>query len=112
MNGLHQTREACQNINPKVKVVCAECNVAEDSSVKAMVSLAVKEFGRIDYAINCAGFPGLFSISTEYPIEQFDKVQQVNVRGTWLCQKYELSQMEKQEPTTRFVTSLSILIQR
>lgn len=56
------------------------------------------KFGRLDYAVNCAGFPGGFAKTAEYVIEDFDRVQQVNVRGTWLCMKAQIQQMMKQTP--------------
>lgn len=62
-----------------------------------MIQAAVAQFGRIDYACNIAGIllPG-FSI--EYAASMFDKQYAVNQRGTWLCQKAEITQMLTQEP--------------
>ena len=56
------------------------------------------KFKRLDYAVNCAGFPGGFNRTAEYGMRDFDRVQQVNVRGTWLCMRAQIQQMMKQSP--------------
>lgn len=62
-----------------------------------MVTSVVQEFGRIDYACNAAGvlIPGpTDTVSVSAWTKQID----VNVRGTWLCQRAEIVQMLKQDP--------------
>lgn len=41
--------------NKDYQTTTFEMNVQDDKSVKAMVDFVVKEFGRIDYAVNAAG---------------------------------------------------------
>lgn len=59
---------------------------------------ACAKFGRLDYAVNCAGFPGGFNRTENYLTKDFDRVQAVNVRGTWLCMRAQIQQMMKQSP--------------
>lgn len=55
-------------------------------------------FGRIDYAVNCAGILGGGQRSTETTSEAFDHVNGVNYKGCWLCSRAELRHMLKQQP--------------
>lgn len=41
--------------NKEYRTTTFEMNVQDDKSVKAMVDFVVKQFGRIDYAVNAAG---------------------------------------------------------
>lgn len=62
-----------------------------------MLDTTVQKFGRIDYACNIAGLC-ITGDSVSTTTEDWDKLFQVNSRGTWLCQKYEITQMQKQRP--------------
>ena len=72
------------------------CDVARDAEVKALVDAAVSTYGRLDYAFNNAGIDiekGKMADSTE---AEFDAIMDVNVKGVWLCMKYELAAMLQQ----------------
>lgn len=62
-----------------------------------MVAKAVTSFGRVDYACNAAGIllPGP---TDKVSVAAWDRQQQVNLRGTWLCQRAQIKQMLQQEP--------------
>ena len=68
--------------------------IAKD--VEEMVDTAVREFGRLDCAFNNAGIDGNVSPLHEQTEEDFDRVIQINLKGVWLCMKYEILQMLKQ----------------
>lgn len=55
-------------------------------------------FGRIDYAVNCAGILGQAQRSTETTTETFDHINTVNYRGSFLCSRAELKHMLRQDP--------------
>ena len=66
-----------------------QCDVANETSVKAMVEATVKRFGGVDILINNAAYfmtvkKGPF---WEMAVEEFDKAMAINVRGVWLCAK-------------------------
>jgi NAD(P)-dependent dehydrogenase (short-subunit alcohol dehydrogenase family) len=66
-----------------------QCDVANETSVKAMVEATVKRFGGVDILINNAAYfttvkKGPF---WEMAVEEFDKAMSINVRGVWLCAK-------------------------
>jgi NAD(P)-dependent dehydrogenase (short-subunit alcohol dehydrogenase family) len=68
-----------------------DVSVAED--VKRMVEHTVEAFGRLDFAINNAGIEGEFQGITEFSEELWDRVLDINLRGTFLCLKYESAAM-------------------
>ena len=62
-----------------------------------MVAAAVETFGRLDCAFNNAGkLTGHKGGWTETPAEFYDDLIDTNLRGVWLCMKYELHQMLQQ----------------
>ncbi|KAI0471556.1 hypothetical protein GGR56DRAFT_654591 [Xylariaceae sp. FL0804] len=76
-------------------------NVQDDESVQNMVDFVVKEFGRLDYAVNAAGIDnGVHAPLAETDIENFDRVMNINTRGNLLCVRAQISAMRKQEPKT------------
>lgn len=66
------------------------CDVSDEESVRAMVEIAVERFGRIDALVNNAGIPGRNDPAHELPIEDWDRVLAVNLRGPFLCAKHAL----------------------
>lgn len=78
-----------------------QCDVSDEAQVKNLVAKTVELYGRLDCAVNNAGVgpDGVripFSPLTELPVEIWDKTMAVNARGTFLCLKHELLQMQKQ----------------
>ncbi|XP_035695307.1 2,5-dichloro-2,5-cyclohexadiene-1,4-diol dehydrogenase-like [Branchiostoma floridae] len=78
--------------------IAVQVDVTMTTSVEAMVTAAVQRFGRIDCAFNGAGILGASARIVESPEDAFDRVMDVNVKGVWLCLKYEIAQMLQQEP--------------
>jgi NAD(P)-dependent dehydrogenase (short-subunit alcohol dehydrogenase family) len=74
--------------------VNADVSVADE--VEALVKVAVETYGRLDCAHNNAGIVGPVANTHEYPEEAWDDVIRVNLKGVWLCMKYEIAQMLRQ----------------
>lgn len=72
------------------------CNAANLDEVEAMVQETVSTFGRLDIAFNNAGVQNIPAEIADATVEDFDRVNGVNLRGVWGCMKYELQQMRKQ----------------
>lgn len=72
------------------------CNAANLGEVEAMVQETVSAFGRLDIAFNNAGVQNILAEIADATVEDFDRVNSVNLRGVWGCMKYELQQMRKQ----------------
>lgn len=73
-----------------------DCDVSDPSVVSNVFSKIVEVFGRIDYAVNCAGITTNNKPSTECSIEEFDRIHAVNMRGVWLSSREELKVMKAQ----------------
>ena len=79
--------------------ISTACDVSDEKSVQAMVAETVKQFGTVDVLINNAAYfvsvwKGPF---WEMSVAEFDKAMAVNVRGSWLCAKAVVPQMQKQK---------------
>jgi NAD(P)-dependent dehydrogenase (short-subunit alcohol dehydrogenase family) len=74
-----------------------QTDVTEETDVKAMVDRTVSVFGRLDMAFNNAGTFGESAVLTEQTDDEYDRIMTANVKGVWLCMKYEIAQMLKQD---------------
>jgi NAD(P)-dependent dehydrogenase (short-subunit alcohol dehydrogenase family) len=97
-SGLQETKQEALKIAKDTQVLIEKCDISDEASVEKVMKSAISEFERLDYAVNCAGFPGAFNITENYTTSDFDRVQQVNVRGTWLCMRAQIRQMKSQTP--------------
>ena len=72
-------------------------DVSKSADVAAMVNSVVEFYGRLDCAFNNAGIMlGGFIPTAELDEETWDRMISINLKGVWLCMKYELQQMLKQ----------------
>ena len=76
-------------------------DISKSSDVTAMVAATVKTYGRLDCAFNNAGLNGTQAgaggkLTAEWPEEAFDRIIQVNLKGTWLYMRAEIQQMLRQ----------------
>lgn len=78
------------------EAIFVPCDIAKSSDVEALVARAIETYGRLDYAANNAGIEGQMLPTADYPEEMWNRVLTVDLTGTWLCMKHEISQMLKQ----------------
>jgi NAD(P)-dependent dehydrogenase (short-subunit alcohol dehydrogenase family) len=71
-------------------------DVTDERQVEALVAKIVREHGRLDCAYNNAGIEGDVAPIADYSERTYERVMSVNVKGVFLCMKYELRQMAKQ----------------
>lgn len=69
------------------------CDVTEEEQVRRFVEAVLTRFSRLDCAVNNAGIAGVVAPLVECSADVFDEVMAVNVKGTWLCMKYEIPAM-------------------
>ena len=74
-----------------------QVDVTQAREVEAMISTTVETYGRLDCAHNNAGIGSRPRVLLhELPEESWDRVLSINLKGVWLCMKYEIIQMRKQ----------------
>ena len=71
-------------------------DVTQETQVQSMVAQAVARFGRLDCAFNNAGIEEEHMRIADCTEATFDRIMAVNVKGVWLCLKYQLAQMQQQ----------------
>jgi NAD(P)-dependent dehydrogenase (short-subunit alcohol dehydrogenase family) len=71
-------------------------DVSVTKQVEAMVAKTVETYARIDCAFNNAGIEGRMANTVECTEETWDRTIAINLKGVWLCMKYEIPQMLKQ----------------
>jgi NAD(P)-dependent dehydrogenase (short-subunit alcohol dehydrogenase family) len=73
-----------------------QTDVAKATEVEALIAACITKYGGLDYAVNNAGIGGTaFIPAAEYEEEIWDNVIDINLKGVWLCMKYEILEMLK-----------------
>src|SRR3954469_25161615 len=70
-------------------------DVSKTADVQALVQKTVEQYGRLDTAFNNAGIEGNWVPLVNMAEEDWDRVISTNLKGVWLCLKYEIQQMLK-----------------
>jgi len=85
-----------------------KADVSKASEVDALIQKAVERFGRLDIAFNNAGIEGVWVPIIKQSEEDWDRTSDINLKGVWLCLKYEIRQMLKQGGGGAIVNMASI----
>lgn len=72
-----------------------KCDISKSNEVRKMVEKAIEKFGRIDILVNNAGISILLKTFEELTEEEWDRVFNINVKGSWLCSKYIIPEMRR-----------------
>ena len=89
-------------------VAAIACDVTQEASVQALVDGAVAHFGRLDVMINNAGLGGTRSL-LEMPDDEWSKVLDVTLNGTFRCTRAALRQMVAQGGGGAVVNNASVI---
>jgi NAD(P)-dependent dehydrogenase (short-subunit alcohol dehydrogenase family) len=68
-------------------------DVSDVDEVTALVKHVTDAHGRLDCAANCAGVGGGDDLTADYPQDRWDRIVDVNLRGTFLMLRHELAAM-------------------
>jgi NAD(P)-dependent dehydrogenase (short-subunit alcohol dehydrogenase family) len=71
-------------------------DVSKASEVDLLIQKTVERFGRLDIAFNNAGIEGAWVPIVRQSEGDWDRIIAINLKGVWLCLKYEIQQMLKQ----------------
>ncbi|MCO6501151.1 MAG: SDR family oxidoreductase [Vicingus serpentipes] len=82
---------------PAVKTITVIADVSKEEAVKNYVDEAVKAFGKIDGLYNNAGIEGKQASITEYDVNIFKKVIDINLMGVYYGMRYVIPVMQKQQ---------------
>jgi len=90
------------------RVWSAQCDVTSEQQVQTLIDGAVQRFGRIDVMINNAGLGGTASV-LEMTDEQWSRVLDVTLNGTFRCTRAALRQFVAQGGGGAVVNNASVL---
>lgn len=76
-------------------LVFHEANVSDENQVQQLVASAVAQLGGLDICINNAGTEGVFGPLHTLTSTDFDRLIGINLRGMWLCLKYQIPHLHK-----------------
>ena len=94
---------------PGGEAMFVKTDVSNAADVKALVKKTVETYDKLDYALNNAAINRGIGVTTaDYKEDDWDIQVDVNLKGVWLCMKYEIPEMLKQGKGTAIVNTSSI----
>ena len=93
--------------NYGVKVLPIACDLGKKEDIDRMFATASSRFPRIDILVNNAGV-GWGAPTLEYPLEKWDQVFNVNVRGVWVLTQ-KIAQMMKEQGNGSIINITSVM---
>lgn len=101
-----ETLEMIRSVGGEAMFVQAD--VAQSADVQRLISATVARYGRLDAAFNNAGVGEVSPKFAEVSEAEYDRHFDINVRGTFLCMKYELRQMLAQGGGGAIINNCSV----
>ncbi len=90
-SGMEQTVGAIDDAGGEAHLV--PCDISRPDEVARLIETTIDMFDRLDYACNNAGIEGEIADTVECSIENWRRVIDINLTGTWLCMKHEIPHM-------------------
>jgi NAD(P)-dependent dehydrogenase (short-subunit alcohol dehydrogenase family) len=79
------------------EAIFCKTDVSQTAEVEALITQIVGKYGRLDCAFNNAGIDGVWVPLADSEEAVWDRVLGINLKGVWVCLKYELRQMLTQQ---------------
>ena len=82
-----ETKREVEDIG--VRCIAIQADISDEAQVKRIADMAALEYGKVDILVNNAGISQLSYTPTEdLPLEEWDHIMSVNLKGTFLCSKH------------------------
>jgi NAD(P)-dependent dehydrogenase (short-subunit alcohol dehydrogenase family) len=94
VEGGQDTMYMIKDINGEA--IFIKTDVSKATEVKALIKKTVDTYGAINCAFNNAGIEGISSSTVACTEENWDRVININLKGVWLCMKYQIPYMREQ----------------
>lgn len=94
---LENSKQEISRLYPDIKIITITADVSNEEAVKNYVYETEKAFGRIDGLYNNAGIEGRQAGMTEYDVNIFKKVIDINLMGVYYGMRYVIPVMQKQQ---------------
>lgn len=78
------------------RAIAVKCDVTQAEDVKAALDKTIEKFGRLDFAFNNAGIEQRNAAVADFEEDEWNQIINVNLRGAFLCMKYEIPLLLKQ----------------
>ena len=75
------------------RALAVRCDVTRSEDVKSALETTIATFGRLDAAFNNAGVEQAKKVMADVTEEEWDRIVAINLRGVFLCMKYEVPLM-------------------
>ena len=92
-NGAEETVEIIKEAGGRATYL--KVDVSNSNDVEELVKRCVKENGRLDCAFNNAGIEGLTAPTADCTEDNWNRTIDINLKGVWLCMKYQILEMLK-----------------
>ncbi|WRT65539.1 uncharacterized protein IL334_002484 [Kwoniella shivajii] len=79
-----------------IEVIGLDGDISDTRFVDTLFAEIKSKYGRLDYAVNCAGISGNNKPTDQSDLNDFDRITNVNYRSLWYCSKKELELMKYQ----------------
>lgn len=83
-------------------------DVTVTAEVRTMIAVARESYGRLDGAFNNAGIEGNFTSIVKMTEEEYDRTVNVDLKGVWLCVKYQIEAFLEQGAGGSIVSTASV----
>ncbi|MES2256984.1 MAG: glucose 1-dehydrogenase [Pseudomonadota bacterium] len=75
------------------EAIFVRTEITDAAQVESLVQATVTRYGRLDYAVNSAGIFGKIAPLVEQEADDFERVIGINLKGVFLCMKYQIAAM-------------------
>lgn len=106
--GVEPGQEAAHEITAAGgEAIFVRADMSRPEDIEGLVARTVDAYGRVDCAFNNAATEGMPKMVADFTEGEFDDLIGVNLKGVWLCMKYQIRQMIGQQPSGGVIVNTS-----